>query len=134
NGCSSSTDEPAAPKKLEVYSWLTSGAEQTALNNLFDVMRTRDVGIDIVNAAQGRSDLARAELPQRMAAGNPPDSFQAIGGADLGEWQKKGTLESLDSIAAEQGWATAFGDVLNSVKGPDGHIYAVPLNLERDNT
>ena len=135
-GCSSSDDTvDTGPKKLEVYSWLVTGAEETALNNLFDVMRANVPGVEILNAAQGRSDEARKELPVRMAAGNPPDSFQAIGGADLLEWQKKGSLESLDALAAQQGWQAAFGDgVLKSVTGPDGHIYGVPLNLERDNT
>jgi glucose/mannose transport system substrate-binding protein len=120
-------------KKLEVYSWLVSGAEGTALENLFKVLEDRVPGINIVNAAQGRSDEARKELPMRMAAGNPPDSFQAIGGADLGEWVKKNSLEPLDAIADAEGWRGAFGSVLDSVT-KDGHIYGVPLNLERDNT
>jgi glucose/mannose transport system substrate-binding protein len=134
-GCSSDDTTDTGPKKLEVYSWLVTGAEETALNNLFDVMRANVPGVQILNAAQGRSDEARKELPIRMAAGNPPDSFQAIGGADLLEWQKKGSLESLDALADQQGWRAAFGDgVLKSVTGPDNHIYGVPLNLERDNT
>jgi glucose/mannose transport system substrate-binding protein len=135
-GCSSSDDSTATgPKKLEVYSWLVSGAEGTALENLFGVLRDNVPGIEILNAAQGRSDEARKELPMRMAAGNPPDSFQAIGGADLLEWQKKGSLEPLDTLADQQGWREAFGEgVLKSVTGPDNHIYGVPLNLERDNT
>jgi glucose/mannose transport system substrate-binding protein len=134
-GCSSSDDTTApGEKKLEVYSWLVTGAEETALENLFKVVQDRVPGINIVNAAQGRSDEARKELPMRMANGNPPDSFQAIGGADLLEWQKKNSLETLDDIAAAEGWQAAFEDVLKSVTGPDGHIYGVPLNLERDNT
>jgi glucose/mannose transport system substrate-binding protein len=134
-GCSSSGDNNTAQaKNLIVYSWLVADAELNALNKLFDVLRLNDPGINITNAAQGRSDDARAELPGKIAAGNPPDSFQAIGGADLLEWTKKNALESLDSIAADQGWSAAFGPVLDSVTGPDGHIYGVPLNLERDNT
>jgi glucose/mannose transport system substrate-binding protein len=135
-GCGSSDDSSTeGPKKLEVYSWLVTGAEETALNKLFDVMRARVPGVEIVNAAQGRSDQARAELPMRLANGNPPDSFQAIGGADLGEWAvNRSALEPLDTIATEQGWETAFPPgVLDSVRF-NGHIYGVPLNLERDNT
>jgi glucose/mannose transport system substrate-binding protein len=134
-GCGSSDDTGnTGPKKLEVYSWLTTGVEKIALDNLFDAMRANVPGVEITNAAQDRSEIARAELPMRMANGNPPDSFQAIGGADLGEWVKRGSLEPLDSIAAEQGWSTAFPQgVLESVTH-DGHIYGVPLNLERDNT
>jgi glucose/mannose transport system substrate-binding protein len=134
-GCGSDDTTPEGPKKLEVYSWLVSGAEGTALTNLFDVLKAAQPGIDIVNAAQAHPDDARKELPMRIANGNPPDSFQAIGGADLMEWaMNKHALEPLDGLAAQQGWDAAFGPVLDSVRGPDGHIYGVPLNLERDNT
>src|SRR5437899_4055554 len=94
-GCSSSTSAPSAPqsKTLEVYSWLTSGSEKSALDSLFSVMRSEESSVAIINAAQDRSEIAQKELPERLAKGNPPDAFQVVSGTGLYEWVDKGALE-----------------------------------------
>jgi len=134
-GCGSSDDE-TQPKQLEIYSWLTSGSEKAALDALLAKVSEAQPGIQITNAAQDRSDIAQKELPDHIRAGNPPDSFQVVGGAPLKEWIRQGALEPIDSLAAAQNWnsGTAFPPgVLDSVS-KDGKIYAAPLNLERGNT
>jgi len=131
--CGSSDDEEQ-PKALEIYSWLTSGSEKAALDALLAEVTKAQPGIQITNSAFGRTEPAQKELPMRIQAGNPPDSFQVVGGVPLFEWIRQNSLEPLDSLASAQGWEAAFGDVLTSVKGKDGHIYAAPLNLERGNT
>jgi glucose/mannose transport system substrate-binding protein len=139
-GCSSSSGGTAnaTPKKLEVFSWFTSGSEQAGLTGLFDQVTSQHPDIpraNIVNAAQADPNHAQDLLKMRMAAGNPPDSFQVVSGSDLGEWIKQGSLVPLTDIAASQGWGSAMPlEVLQSVSDKNGVLYGVPLDLERDNT
>jgi glucose/mannose transport system substrate-binding protein len=123
-----------AAGRLEIYSWFTAGSEKGALDGLFGEVSRRFPGIAIVNAAQDRVDVARAELPARIAGGNPPDSFQVISGSELGEWIKRGALDPLDPGLPVCGWASAFPKAVLDANGAGGATYAVPLNTERDNT
>src|SRR4051794_13576237 len=80
--------------RFELYSWLSSGREYHAVNVLYDLLRQRDPGIYIVGT--GDTSVFRfqagagAELSRRIAEGNPPDSFQTIGGADLFSYVEMG--------------------------------------------
>jgi glucose/mannose transport system substrate-binding protein len=132
--CGTSSPLSKAPTTLEVYSWLTAGSERDALDALFSVVESEHPKLAITNAAQDRSEVAQQELVQRMAAGNPPDSFQVVSGSDLVSWIKKGALEPLDTIEGAAKWADVIpAPVLASVsKG--GSLYGVPLDIERDNT
>ncbi len=71
----------------------------------------------------------------RMAAGNPPDSFQVVSGSDLNGWIGQGALVPPTDIATDQGWGSVFfPEVLQSVSDSNGVLYGVPLDIERDNT
>ena len=132
--CGAASPASKAPTTIEVYSWLTAGSERDALDALFDVVKRDHPKIAITNAAQDRSDVAQQELVQRMAAGNPPDSFQVVSGSDLVSWINKGALEPLDTIEGASDWASVIpAPVLASVS-KDGSLYGVPLDIERDNT
>jgi len=132
--CGTAPGPSKAATTIEVYSWLTAGSERDALDALFGVVQRDHPKVAITNAAQDRSDVAQQELVQRMAAGNPPDSFQVVSGSDLVSWIDKGALEPLDSIEGASDWASAIpAPVLASVS-KDGSLYGVPLDIERDNT
>jgi glucose/mannose transport system substrate-binding protein len=132
--CSSSSSTNNDPKTLEVYSWLTSGSENKALTSLLDNITSHDHRMRITNAAQKNPSQAQDQLKTRMAEGDPPDSFQVVSGKDLDDWIERGALESLDSLAASQGWGAVIpARVLSSVSS-DGVLYGVPLDIERDNT
>jgi glucose/mannose transport system substrate-binding protein len=127
----STPDAASTPMRLEIYSWLTAGSEKTALDNVVDELKRRHPGLVFDNATVDRGE-GRMELLQRMANDNPPDSFQVITGMDLRQWAD--VLESLDSAALEQGWASAIPKgVLESVS-KNGTLIGVPLGIERDNT
>ena len=66
-------------KKLEVFSWWTSGGEAAALDALFGVYKKANPGVEIINAtvAGGGGSAARAVLQTRLAGGNPPDTWQS---------------------------------------------------------
>ena len=56
-----------------------------------------------------------------------------IDAAFLHIWVDDGKMEPIDELATENGWADAFPKaVLDSVTR-DGKLYAVPVNIERDN-
>src|SRR5262249_10288285 len=120
--------------KLEIYSWYVTGSEKTALNALLDEVQKCLPGVSIVNAAQDRLDIAMAELPIRLANGNPPDSYQTIaGGSELGMHATQGATEPLDTLSAQEGWPAAMPKAVLDFAGRNGHLYAVPLEVERDN-
>ena len=92
------TDAPkaAAPaaggkKKLEIFSWWTSGGEIEALNALLDPFKKKYPDVEVVNAAiaggtSSGGDM-KAVLQTRMMGGDPPESFQVhLGGELLGSY------------------------------------------------
>jgi len=75
----------AGEKKLEVFSWWTSGGEAAALNALFTVYNKQYPGVEIVNAvvAGGGGSAARSVLHTRLTGGNPPDTCNEISSGNL---------------------------------------------------
>src|SRR2546430_14412307 len=72
------SSQAAGEKKLEVFSWWTSGGEAAALDALFNVYKKQNAGIEIVNAtvAGGGGAAGRPGLQTRLSGGNPPDSSE----------------------------------------------------------
>ena len=70
------SSQAAGEKKLEVFSWWTSGGEAAALDALFTTYKKQYPGVEIINAtvAGGGGSAARPVLQTRLAGGNPPDS------------------------------------------------------------
>src|ERR1700747_3006953 len=58
-------------KKLEVFSYWTSGGEAAALDALFTVYNKQHPGVEIVNAAVVGGDAAAHVLHTRLTGGNP---------------------------------------------------------------
>jgi glucose/mannose transport system substrate-binding protein len=120
--------------KLEVYTWLVSGADGMAFGLLIDELRRRYPRIEIVNSSLPDPSEERAQLPKRIAAGNPPDSFQIIIGSDTRMWGAQGALEPLDALSTAQGWPQVFPKGVLDAASLNGSILGVPLDVERDNT
>src|SRR5947207_2182827 len=75
----------ARDQQLEVFSWWTSGSEAAALRALFKAYKQKNPGVEVLNAAitGGGGSAARPVLQTRLAAGNPPDSWQTHPGYEL---------------------------------------------------
>src|SRR5215471_9771464 len=87
-----------AGKKLEVFSWWTSGGEAAALDTLFQAVKKADPGVEIINAtvAGGGGSAARPVLQARLAGGNPPDTWQTHPGWELlGQYVAAGYCEPI---------------------------------------
>src|ERR1700747_3842447 len=105
----------AADKKLEVFSWGTSGGEAPALDALFKDYKAKDPGVEIINAtvAGGGGSAARPVLQARLAGGNPPDTWQSHPGWELlGQYVEPGYCEPLNDICQEQNWEKVLPEQL----------------------
>lgn len=76
---------------------------------------------------------AKGVLVSRMAAGNPPDTFQAHAGAELSSYVRAGQLEDLTSLYKSEGWDEIFPADLIKTLTTKGKIYSVPVNIHRAN-
>lgn len=118
---------------LEIFSWLTAPGEREALEVLFEQLNDEYPDLSIVNAAANDPQNARDKLKSRMESGEPPDSFQTIGGQDLLTWIDQKKMADIDDLVEANGWGDVFPEPVLNLMQKDGHYYAVPLNIERDN-
>src|ERR1700730_10656593 len=97
----------AADKKLEVFSWWTSGGEAAALDALFQAVKKADPGVEVINAtvAGGGGSAARPVLQAGLAGGNPPDSWQIHPGKQLlGQYVEADYCAPVTEIYQSEGW------------------------------
>jgi glucose/mannose transport system substrate-binding protein len=137
--CNSSSDGPAAPLsgQMQIYSWWVSGGEQQALTALLKDYTDQYPGVQVANETGSDAAEAQQQLQQRLAAGQPPDTFQSNGGQDLvGYVGSSGAdvaakLQPLDDLAASEGWK--FAPAVLAAASFDGHLYAVPTDISVNN-
>jgi glucose/mannose transport system substrate-binding protein len=126
----------AAGKKLEIFSWWTSGGEADGLNAMYGVFKKMYPNTEIVNATVtgGAGSNAKTVLVTRMQGGQPPDSFQVHAGQELiGTWVVANKMEPITSIFKEQGWDKVMPKLLLDQITYNGEIYSVPVNIHRSN-
>jgi glucose/mannose transport system substrate-binding protein len=134
NGDGKSDDPTTETRPVEIFSWWVAPGEAEALQALVDVNKAEHPGDRVFNAAIASGDQAREKLAERLAAGDPPDLFQQ-NAHDIPAFLLKNpnSLQPLDSLFAAQGLNTAITpDVLEHVSY-DGKIYAMPVNIHREN-
>lgn len=120
---------------VEVFSWWTAPEEAEAFRALVDVNKTQHPKDRVLNAATASGDQARTRLAERLAAGDPPDLFQQKS-PEIATFVEKnpGSLQTLNALFDEQGLSAALmPEVLASVT-IDGGIYAMPVNIHRENS
>ena len=128
--------QAADEKKLEVFSWWTSGGEAAALDALFKVYKEKNPGVEIINAtvAGGGGSAARPVLQTRLAGGNPPDTWQIHPGWELlGQYVEAGYCESISDIYQSEGWDKVFPKGIVDLMTKDGKTYAVLAGVHRGN-
>lgn len=128
------TPEPEA-QKLEIFEWWTGPGEKEAADAMFKAFSDKYPDTEVVQnpVAGGGGVNLRVVLQGRIAAGLPPDTFQTLGGAELKNYVDGGSLQPLDDLYTELGYADVIpGPLLNAVT-IDGHPYSVPLNMHIQN-
>jgi glucose/mannose transport system substrate-binding protein len=75
----------------------------------------------------------RVVLQSRIAAGDYPDTFQTLGGAELKNYVDSGVLEPLDALWTELNYGDVIPGPLAKAVTVNGSPYVVPLNMHIQN-
>lgn len=125
----------AGGRQLEIYHWWTAPGEREAADAMFAALKDAYPDIQVVeNPSPGGGGVnQRVVLQSRIAAGDYPDTFQTLGGAELKNYVDSGVLEPLDDLWAELDYAAVIPGPLAKAVTVDGHPYVVPLNMHIQN-
>jgi len=121
--------------QLEIFSWWTGGGEAAGLTKLVAIWDKANASCKVKNeaVAGGAGSNAKAVLQQRLAAHDPPDSFQGHAGAELRDYIKAGQLEPIDFVYKQYGFNKVMPKLLISQIKYQGHLWSVPENIHRAN-
>ena len=125
----------AASGGLEIFTYWTAGGEADGLAAIEAIFNKNYPGITVTNAvvAGGAGSNATAVLATRMSGGNPPDTFQIHGGAELVDtWVRTGYMQPLTQFYKDSGWMDKFPKQLLDLVSYNGDIYSVPVNVHRN--
>jgi glucose/mannose transport system substrate-binding protein len=135
SACGGGSSTSSDPKKLEVFSYLTSGSEADALKAMIDVFVAKNPGYTVENGAVsgGGGSNAAQVLQSRIAGNDAPTIWQAHPAANLASYAASGQLKDLTSLFESEGWTDKYPkDVLDSLK-VNGKIYGVPFGINQMN-
>ncbi|WP_182111938.1 MULTISPECIES: ABC transporter substrate-binding protein [unclassified Actinotalea] len=126
---------PEATSRVEVFTWWASGSEKRGLDAVVGVFAAQHPDVRLVDGAVagGAGTAAKDLLRSRLAAQDPPDTFQAHAGAELADYAEGGRLEDLSDLYDELGLRDVLPPELVATLTVDGDIYAVPSNIHRAN-
>lgn len=121
--------------QVDVVTWWEAGSEKEGLQALQKVFEQQHPDTKFVNAAiaGGGGSQAKQKLAADLAAGNPPDTFQAHAGAELTDYIEAGQIEDISGLYDELGLRDAFPSSLIDRLTVDGKIYSIPSNIHRAN-
>lgn len=127
--------QAGAERTLEIYHWWTAPGEREAADAMFAALKTAYPDITVVeNPSPGGGGVnQRVVLQSRIAAGDFPDTFQTLGGAELKNYVDSGVLLPLDDLWAELGYDKVVPGPLAKAVTVGGHPYVVPLNMHIQN-
>jgi len=120
---------------VEVFSWWVGPGEADGLAAMVKIFQAKYPNETFVNAAVagGAGTNAQAVLATRLAAGDPPDSWQAHAGMATFAYQTAKEIQPLDDFYAKTGFGSALPKTLLPLISVDGHPYSVPVNIHRSN-
>ena len=121
--------------RVEVFTWWASGSEKLAFDVLASAFRAAnpDVSYDDAGVAGGAGTAAKDVLASRLLNGDPPDTFQVHGGAELAAHVAAGDVVDLSSLYAQLGLEAVLASSVRDLVSVDGVPYAVPTNVHRAN-
>ena len=131
-----STQPATASTEVEVFSWWVGPGEADGLAAMVKVFNAEYPSVTFVNAAVtgGAGTNAKAVLATRLAAGDPPDSWQAHAGQEtIANYVSAKQVLPLDDLFASTGLKSVLPATLLPLISQDGHPYSVPVNIHRSN-
>lgn len=132
---SGSGQSAGSSDKVEVFSWWQGPGEKEGYDALIAYFKSQNPNIDFLNAsvAGGAGSNARAVLASRLAANDPPDSYQVHAGQEQMSDIKAGKVEDLTYLFDRNGWRDKFPKAVIDAITIGGKIYSVPVTIHRSN-
>ncbi len=130
------TPNPSVTGKVEIFSWWVGPGEADGLAAMVEVFKQHYPNIKFVNAAVagGAGTNAKAVLATRLAADDPPDSWQAHAGQEIiATFVAANQVAPLDDFFNQTGFDKVLPKTLLPLISKDGHPYSVPVNIHRSN-
>ncbi len=129
------TSGPASARELvEIFSWWSAPGEADALEALIAAHQAVHPGARIFNAAAASGARAREWLEERLEKNEPPDIFQEYIHQLRAVGRQASEQIPLDDLFDRLNLRRAvFPELIHDVSR-DGHIYAMPVNVHRENT
>lgn len=118
-------------QSAEVVHWWTSEAESAGVGVIANAYNA--AGGEWVDQAVAGSGPAKAMAISRIVGGTPPEAAQFNLGADVDNLVATSSLTALDDIAAAGNWAEIMPPSVYDAISRDGHVYAVPIQLQATN-
>lgn len=135
--------QSARSSNVEIFSVWTEPGEAEALAALLEVVRQKQPELNVINSVtslRAASAEVKEVLTNRLLEGNPPDSFQIHGGAELIQtWvsvsgdDSQNRMEPLDFLYDSEQWRRVFPPKLVELLSYRGRVYSVPVNIHRGN-
>ncbi|NDR53905.1 ABC transporter substrate-binding protein [Actinomyces sp. 565] len=122
--------------QVDVVTWWSAGSEKEGLAALVKVFEEQFPQTKFENKAVsgGGGSQAKQKLAADLAAGNPPDTYQAHAGAEIQADIEAGYLLDISSLYDEFGLNDAFPETLiDRLRDSEGAIYSIPSNVHRNN-
>jgi glucose/mannose transport system substrate-binding protein len=136
---------PAAPTavptrakstEVEVFSWWVGPGEADGLAAMVKVFNQQYPDIKFINAAVagGAGTNAKAVLATRLAAKDPPDSWQAHAGQEtIANYVAAGQVSGLNFLFDQTGFTKVLPPTLLPLISVGTVPYSVPVNIHRSN-
>jgi len=131
------TPPPPAPveKQLTIYHWWTAGGENQAMKKIFEWFNKKNPDYKIVDnpVAGGGGITLKTVLNGMLAAKIPPDTFQALSGAEIKSYLDGNYLDPVDDVWKAQNLDTNYPAVIGKMTTFNGKHYGIPMNAHRAN-
>jgi len=129
------TGTAAEERKLEIFHWWIGPGEREAADEWFKALHAKYPEVEVIEnpVAGGGGVSHRVVLQSRLSAGLPPDTFQALGGAELKAYVDGNYLLPLDDLWTELNYRKVIPGPLANTFMFNGHPYGIPLNMHIQN-
>jgi glucose/mannose transport system substrate-binding protein len=114
--------------------WWKSASENAAVKALIDVYKKKYPGVNVSTvASEGSGTKMFSALRNHTRAGQMPDAFQMFAGAPLRPFRDASLINPLDEVWASEGLEKVIPEIVQRINKLDGHYYAVPIDVHRNN-
>jgi glucose/mannose transport system substrate-binding protein len=119
-----------------LFHWWTSPSELAALDALIALFEKQYPDMKVTASltdAHGGGGRLFSVIRTAATTANPPDAFQLHAGAPLRPYFDAGLVSAIDKLWIDEGLDRTVPPIVQSMSQIDGHYYAIPMNVHRNN-